>query len=220
MSKPLRRIEQAALTRERLLEAARAVFTERGFHATSLDAVAVEAGFTKGAVYSQFDSKADLFLALLEQRIASRTQEMWQAAEGVRGTVELATVLSRQWDEKLRHDEQWSLLLIEFRLHAARVPELNRRYAALHAKLRDAMAELIEREARESGKTLAVSAQDIARSALAIGTGAVLERCAEGENFPLHLMEMANRALSLGFGVPDPAGGEPTVRGRKKKASP
>ncbi len=199
MAKRRSRTEQAELTRQSLLDAARTVFIERGFHAASLDAIADEAGFTKGAVYSQFHSKADLFLALLEQRIVQRIAEMRRSAETVRGPAELATALSRQWDEKLRGDEQWSLLSIEFRLHAARDPDLNRRYAALHAQTRDAIAALIEREAAETGVVLSIPAEDIARGVLALGTGAVLERCAEGSSFPPRLMEMTNRAMIFGL---------------------
>ena len=60
---PERRRQQ---TRDHLLAAAAHVFAERGFHGASLDAVAAAAGFSKGAVYSNFKNKEDLFLALLE----------------------------------------------------------------------------------------------------------------------------------------------------------
>src|SRR5271165_5975415 len=60
---PERRRQQ---TREHLLAAAAEVFGQRGFHGASLDEVAAVAGFTKGAVYSNFKNKEDLFLALLE----------------------------------------------------------------------------------------------------------------------------------------------------------
>lgn len=199
MSRRLTRPEQSEATRRRVLDAARTVFTSRGFHAATLDAVAEEAGFTKGAVYSRFDSKGDLFLAMLEERIDSRIAEMRAAAAAVRGPVDLAATLSRQWDERLERDEQWSLLSLEFRLHAARNPALNRRYAALHAKLRQAIAALIEAERREAGTKLSISAEDVARSALALGTGLVLERCAEGAGFPRHLTEIASRAMVNGF---------------------
>jgi AcrR family transcriptional regulator len=89
------------------------VFLRRGFHASSLDLVADEAGFTKGAVYSRFRSKADLFLALLEERIASRIGEMRNAVADAHGALTVATALGRQWDQKLSQDESWSLLLIE-----------------------------------------------------------------------------------------------------------
>src|SRR5262245_30975599 len=208
-----RREEQAAATRRRLLDAARRVFRRRGFHGASLDLVAVEAGFTKGAVYSRFRSKADLFLALLEERIAQRIAEMEVAAAAAHGPLAVTAVLSRQWDEKLKTDEQWSLLLIEFRLHAARLPALNRRYAALHARLRQAAAATMEAAA---GGPLPVHAEDVARAVLALGTGAVLERAADGATFPEHLMEIVARAIAQGLGV---AAAAPVGRRLRSRAS-
>jgi AcrR family transcriptional regulator len=117
------RDEQREDTRRRLLDAARREFLRRGFHGASLDLVAEEAGFTKGAVYSRFASKADLFLALLDERITTRIAEMEAIAAREHGPLGLGTAIGRQWDAKLQQDESWSLLLIEFRLHAARDPE-------------------------------------------------------------------------------------------------
>ena len=68
----LKRAEQVARNRDLLLEAARRVFLARGYAGASLDAIADEAGFSVGVVYSQFGSKADLFFALLERRIETR----------------------------------------------------------------------------------------------------------------------------------------------------
>ena len=70
---PERRRQQ---TRDHLLEAAARVFGERGYHGASLDDIAAAAGFTKGAVYSNFKSKEDLFLALLESRFASELEDL------------------------------------------------------------------------------------------------------------------------------------------------
>jgi AcrR family transcriptional regulator len=197
------RTVQTEDTRRRLLEAARRVFLRRGFHGASLDLVAQEAGFTKGAVYSRFRSKADLFLGVLEQRIERRIGEMQAVAATERGPLAVGIALSRQWDEKLREDERWSLLLIEFRLYAARVPAVNRRYAALHARLRGAIASVIARESDETGERLALPPDDVARACLALGTGAVLERCADAADFPAHLMEVTNRALIRGLRAPE-----------------
>jgi AcrR family transcriptional regulator len=163
-------------------------------------------------VYSRFRSKADLFLALLAERIAERIAEMEAAAASV-GIGDLPGVLSGQWDEKLRRDEQWSLLLIEFRLHAARVPAVNRRYAALHARLRGTMAGLIQAHADATGDVLPIPAEDVARASLCLGTGAVLERCADGAAFPPHLTETATRAMVDGMRA------QTAARSRRRKAS-
>ena len=64
------------MTRRHLLDAAATVFARQGFHGASLDDVAAVAGFTKGAVYSNFASKDDLFLAVFEDRYAREQDEM------------------------------------------------------------------------------------------------------------------------------------------------
>ena len=69
MTTRLRRPEQTERNREVVLSAARRVFLDRGYVGATLEAIAESAGFSKGVVYSQFGSKADLFLALLEERI-------------------------------------------------------------------------------------------------------------------------------------------------------
>src|SRR5260370_11763687 len=66
---PLTPQRRREMTRQHLLEAAAIVFTRNGFHGSTLDEVAATAGFTKGAVYSNFKSKDELFLALLDERV-------------------------------------------------------------------------------------------------------------------------------------------------------
>src|SRR6201997_1171766 len=134
----LSRVEQTERNRSLVLEAAREVFIERGYHGATLEQIAESAGFSKGVVYSQFQSKADLFLALLEARIEERAQENARLA-GDMADGDLAALL----DHLARGDQatrDWLLLVIEFRVHAARDPELSRRYAAAHARTVEALA--------------------------------------------------------------------------------
>src|SRR5271169_7211638 len=80
--KPKTRVRPTrAQTRKRLLKAAGAVFAERGYDRASLDDVAVGAGLTKGAVYSSFDSKEELFYAMMRERIRERLELVTQAVE-------------------------------------------------------------------------------------------------------------------------------------------
>src|SRR4030095_8510161 len=69
MSVRLSRAERREQTRQELVSAAEACFVSRGFHASSVDEVAERAGYTKGAVYSNFGSKEDLFFAVYEGRV-------------------------------------------------------------------------------------------------------------------------------------------------------
>src|SRR6478609_4257119 len=93
--------------RARVLHAAGEVFAERGFAAASLDQVAAAAGFTKGAVYSNFGSKDELFLALMEAEGVRRV-EVVEAA--LRTTGDLASALAAVGTELSRRDSTWQLL--------------------------------------------------------------------------------------------------------------
>src|SRR6516165_3944264 len=72
LNQRLTRRESRALTRQSLVTAARRIFLSRGFHASSLEEIALEAGVTKGAVYSNFAGKGELFLAIFDQHIEER----------------------------------------------------------------------------------------------------------------------------------------------------
>src|ERR1700733_9647815 len=85
MTVRLTRAEQAGRNRALLLAAARTVFLERGYHGASVEQIADRAGFSTGVVYSQFGGKADLFLALLEARIAERAAANAAAVEDLAG---------------------------------------------------------------------------------------------------------------------------------------
>src|SRR5262245_64795681 len=132
MAKRIGRIEQTGLNRDQVLAAARRVFLARGYERATLEAIAQEAGFSKGVVYSQFESKGDLFLALLERRIDERAAQNEAIAKRHSGAEGIAALVRAREDSE--GEPGWGLLLLEFRLHAAREPELNRRYAEAHRR--------------------------------------------------------------------------------------
>src|SRR4030081_3172141 len=86
--KRMTQTERRQETREQLLAAAARVFAARGFHATSLDAIAEEAGFSRGAVYYNFADKEELFLELLDRRCAERAQDLRAVFAGTEHDVE------------------------------------------------------------------------------------------------------------------------------------
>jgi AcrR family transcriptional regulator len=209
MATRVTRRDRAAANRAALLEAARRVFLAAGYHGASVDAVAGEAGFTIGAVYSQFGGKAELFLALLEQRIEERIGQIRSVVDGSGVAAEL-TAVARQWAGVLRTDLDWTLLVIEFRVHAARDPVLAARFAELHARLLRAVVQSLT---ESLGLPATPEVEDLARLLLATGPGGALARAAEGEAFRDELMEETNVALAqrLLRGLPshDARGGTP-----------
>src|SRR6187549_941860 len=93
MPKRLNRVEQGERNRALVLAAARRVFLERGYSGATLEAIAEEAGFSKGVVYSQFAGKPDLFLALLESRIVERAEQNTRVTTGLAGIEGLHALL-------------------------------------------------------------------------------------------------------------------------------
>ena len=129
MRTALTRADRQARTREDLVDAAERLFTKHGFHATSVDAVADAAGYTKGAVYSNFESKEDLFFAVYERRVDRRV-------EGDRGDArERRDARTRAWSALIaelrtpRSDDGWLAVFFEFWAHVLRHPELRERFA-------------------------------------------------------------------------------------------
>jgi AcrR family transcriptional regulator len=178
MSPRLSRAEQNDRNRALLLAAARRVFLERGYYAATLDQIADEAGFSKGAVYSRFASKADMFLALLEDRITERAAQNARLAAELAGTGNFAALLD-QAERAERGAPGWRLLVTEFRVHAARDPELNRRYAALHARTVDGVAQVFIAISKEGARGLPIPPRQLAELWLAIETGRALEQIAD-----------------------------------------
>jgi AcrR family transcriptional regulator len=209
MATRVTRRDRAAANRAALLAAARRVFLAAGYHGASVDAVAGEAGFTTGAVYSQFGGKAELFLALLEQRIEERIGQIRSVVDGS-GVAAGLTAVARQWAGVLRTDLDWTLLVIEFRVHAARDPVLAARFAELHARLLRAVVQSLT---ESLGLPATPEVEDLARLLLATGPGGALARAAEGEAFRDELMEETMVALAqrLLRGLPshDARGGTP-----------
>jgi AcrR family transcriptional regulator len=160
----LTRDERRDLTREQLLDAAERVFARLGFHGASVDAVAAEAGFTKGAVYSNFPGKDALFLALVDRRRASLEAQLAEAG------MDAVDVLSAEDGSRQAADDPWGILTIEFFLYAAREPSARRAFADLYAATRRALAASLAR-VPVNEQALDLSPMDLATVALALSTG-------------------------------------------------
>ncbi len=187
MSPRLSRAEQSERNRALLLAAARRVFLERGYHGASVDQFADAAGFSTGVVYSQFGGKADLFLALLEARISERAAGNAQAAEGLAGDEGMARLLAHAASVDGAEPE-WGLLVIEFRVHAARDPQLGRRYAAAHQHTLAGMERAVTGLYQRAGHPPPLPPADLARLLVAVGAGARLEQAAEPGSSPATLL--------------------------------
>lgn len=190
---------QVERNRELLLAAARRVFLARGYHGSTLEAIAAEAGFSKGVVYSQFESKADLFLALLDERITERAAENERGVREAGGGAAAVAALCALGRRRAQRETDWNLLLLEFRAQAAREPALNERYAKAHARTIDGIAGLLTRMFEAAGVEPSRPPELLATFVLAITSGVNLENLVAPGSLPADaVVELLERTLGLG----------------------
>ncbi|WP_402373354.1 TetR/AcrR family transcriptional regulator [Isoptericola rhizosphaerae] len=183
-------------TRERLLDAALDVFAEVGMQATSIEAVCEAAGFTRGAFYSNFASKEELFVALMQRDARRQLRALEQAVETLDadsiGTPEgfraaLGTVMAA-----VRPDggarRQWCLVAAEFELLALRDAVVAELYLTEHRRIRSEVGAVLGRILDSLGLRFVVdmpTAVDLLISAEdAAGRADLLERPARGAGEP------------------------------------
>lgn len=176
-------------TRAALLRAALETFAEHGFHAASIEQICERAGFTRGAYYSNFASKEELFLALFDEhgeRIVRRLAEQIDALAPEDYTLErLAELASR-----VEPDERdWYLVSTEFTLHAIRDPQAAWLLARHDARLRAEIARGIELVVRRSGRELTVDADRFARLVIALREGGLAQSYVEPDALPPGTLE-------------------------------
>jgi len=163
-----------AETVERLLDAALETFAEIGFAAASVEDICRRGGFTRGAFYSSFRTKDELFAALFARETARNLALAEQRLAGIEQEADPVTAAVERCLSTFRADRTWVLVHTEYRLHSARHPEaaaaLGEHTAALHARLTD----LIEAAAGRTGVRLAVPADQLARMVLALHDGMVV----------------------------------------------
>jgi AcrR family transcriptional regulator len=201
----LTRAERSAQTRTELMASARQLFLRRGFHASSLELVAEEAGFTIGAVYSRFGSKADLFLAILDEHIDQIVAGVAQVAGLDQPLPAHAELLAGRRMALLERERDWFPLVLEFWSHAARDERLRREFAARHERLVRAYAGLIEADYARLGLALPLAPEVLARAVVAMGNGIALERLADPGRVPEGLLSTMAVAFLRGLATDDPA---------------
>ncbi|WIM88045.1 TetR/AcrR family transcriptional regulator [Candidatus Mycobacterium wuenschmannii] len=128
--KPQRTRPTRSEVRDRILDAASKVFAAEGFAGATIDAIGQTAGFTKGAVYSNFGSKDELFLALLDREFELRGEQIATALEGGGNIAAAADTLSRSVLDSVHDHADYYVLFVEYWLRAVRDPELRDRLIA------------------------------------------------------------------------------------------
>ncbi|MGW4063804.1 TetR/AcrR family transcriptional regulator [Amycolatopsis sp. NPDC004747] len=171
----LTRAESQARTREQLIETAKLLFLRDGYSVTSLEKVADEAGYSKGAVYSNFRSKDELCLTVLDRIHDEQVALIAEALAGAEGVEGLLTAF-QAWAERSIGDEAWTALEVEFATNARRDPHVRAELAARDKAIRDTIAGLLTGYAERFRITLPMSADDAATALLSLGIGLGVQR--------------------------------------------
>ena len=128
--KRLTREESRALTREKLLASAYEVMAREGYESASIDRIAEEAGFSKGAFYSNFESKEEIFLELLETHSLEDVREITGLLGNVDDPQEMIEIIS-DWAESRARDPSWGMLALDLFRRAKQDSTFGKRHAHL-----------------------------------------------------------------------------------------
>jgi AcrR family transcriptional regulator len=180
-----RRDERKEETRAELIAAAAHVFARRGFHGSSLEEIARQAGYTTGAIYWHFTSKEDLFLAVYETYTTTRVREWEEIKRGVdAGDLPATRAWADQWMRRLHDDPEFLILAVEFLVHAWRNPPLRDAFANRVAAGRLALARILEDEAARGAFELPMAAEDLATVLRELGSGLGLAKLIDPDGIP------------------------------------
>jgi AcrR family transcriptional regulator len=200
----LTREQSKANTRDRLLAAARRVFARSGFHGASVEEVASEAGFSTGALYSNFDGKEDLFLVLMEREIDEHAREIADAVSARSSVSERARGGAQQWMTMIEREPEVLLLFMEFWAYGVRDAGVRPKVAARFAQVRELLTRLIADSALEFDLELDIPAEQLAVAIDALADGIARQKLADPEAVPDELM---GRVIALLLaGATRPAG--------------
>jgi AcrR family transcriptional regulator len=168
----LTRAQQQALTRERLLAAAEQVLARHGYGGASIDLITAEAGYSKGAIYSNFESKEAVFLELLRVYME---RDMAELARIVSLPAHQLSAALSAWLETMHCDSDCPLLVTELQLHARRNPAFAKRYYALQDQQTGALARILERFFEAQSVPLPMDPRDLAGCMTALAHGLSLQ---------------------------------------------
>lgn len=194
MAAPTTRAEAKARTRKRLLDAATAVFAEKGFAGATVDEIAGRAGHTVGALYSHFAGKDDLFLTLIDDHVAHHLHDVDEIISGTPADGH-AAALGRHLVATAEEHREWSSLESEFTRYALARPELREKLAERWRTPRLAIARIVCQAWHPT-----VDPTAVATVVIALFEGLVTQRRIDPDSVPESLFGDALNWLALGLG--------------------
>lgn len=173
----LSRAEQREVTRQRLIEAAGRVFCRMGFEAAPIDVIAEEAGFSRGAFYSNFESKDELFLELISLHLDAEIDTLGHALDRIKSAHDLAPAIERRY-RVLGQVDSWCLLTTEFQLYAMRGGVKADQFGAVYESYRRRLGELIAIHFDRLGIESTLTPYEFGVAQIALSHGLALQRAA------------------------------------------
>jgi AcrR family transcriptional regulator len=191
------RREKQERTRAALLRAAERAFCRHGLEAASIDQVAHDAGYTKGAFYAHFKSKEELFLVMLDERFARELERLDSMLAGGAEPLEEARAAAADFIH-FASDEHWPWLYFQFIAHAARDEQFRAQLAIRMRAMRARLADLLARWVGSFGRPPPLPQRDIAAMVLFMADGFLVQRIIEpnlSEELYTTMMEVFMRGL-------------------------
>ncbi len=181
------RAESQARTRAALIRAGGEVFVERGFHAASVEAIAERAGFTRGAFYSNFASKEELFAELLQSTVYAAYRAMEEAQLAREGPLPTSRESAEQLAAIQAHpDGRWMFRLwLELLLQAGRDERMRALAVEFWRTNRGLLAKLAERRFAEAGREPPLPGDVLASAMIAMDIGLAIQHYVDPEAVPL-----------------------------------
>jgi len=181
-----------------LLDAARDVFAERGFHGSSIGEICERAGLTTGAFYSNYSSKDALFFALFDRHSQRLVQRFGEFVSDALDAEDPLSALLELLAELNDYDPSWYLISTEFTLHAIRNPQTAKVLAEHDKQLRVELTELLRLLLKKSGRKTEVDLDMLARLVVAIHEGGLAQSLVEPDVLPSGQLERTYLPRVLG----------------------
>jgi AcrR family transcriptional regulator len=175
------RVQRSEETRAALLRSASSTICALGMHGASIDRIAAEAGYTKGAFYAHFASKEELFLVMLDEHFAAELARLDAVLSGAGDPVAEARAAAEDFLVHIDADPEWRRLYQEFATHAARHDAFRAEFAARQRALRGRMAAVFTRWAADLGVAPPVPPADVAAMAFFMADGFLLNQMIDSE---------------------------------------
>ncbi|HEX4538948.1 MAG TPA: TetR/AcrR family transcriptional regulator [Acidimicrobiales bacterium] len=194
------------LTRKTLIEGAAEVFAQKGFYGASLEEIGEVAGFSRGAIYSNFGSKEELLFGVLDHYMDVQLGAVMTAMEetGRADPVTDAVAATAAWESATRITSNWPTLALELRLAALRNREVRKRLADFERKSGEKVARLIEEEWARRGVQPQISARDFADLSRAAIEGLTQLAAIDEEDSPRYRRLVGELFVMLASAVLEP----------------